>query len=104
MKLKENIRRVLREETKLPAFIRRRYSKEDINELINNVKEAMVQYDDDKHPEDVIHDEVREFMMDKSEFSNPSILDRLNGEDYWVNLSKNEEPLVNYIKSILNIY
>ena len=104
MNIQESIRRILREETKLPAFIRRRYSQEDINELINNVKEAMAQYDDDKHPEDVIYDEVREFMMDKSEFSNPSILDRLNGEEYWVNLSKNEEPLVNYIKSIFNIY
>ena len=105
MNLQETIRRILREETKLPAFIRRRYSQEDIDELISNIKFAIPKYGDDKNIDDVIYDEVREFMMNKSEFGNGTLRNDLVGNEYFTQLSKFEEPLRDYVRSvILNIY
>jgi hypothetical protein len=106
MNLQENIRRILKEETKLPSFIRRRYSEEDIDELISNVKTSIPKYGDDKNIDDVIYDEVREFMMDKSDFGyHGTLRNDLTGNEYYLQLYKFEEPLRDYVKSvILNIY
>jgi len=105
MNLQESIRRILKEETKLPSFIRRRFSEEDINELINNIRFAIPKYGGDKYIDDVIHDEVREFMMNKSEFSNGTLYDNLSNDEWLNQLYKFEEPLRDYVRSvILNIY
>jgi len=102
MNLQESIRRILREETKLPSFIRRRYSEEDIDELISNVKFSIPKYGDDKRIDDVIHDEVREFMMDKSDFGyHGTLRNDLTGNEYYLQLSKFEEPLRDYVKSVI---
>ena len=99
---KELIKRILREESKLPSFIRRRYSEEDIDELISNVKFSIPKYDDDTNIDDVIYDEVREFMMGKSDFGYFGTLRNvLIGNEYFVQLSKFEEPLRDYIKSVI---
>jgi hypothetical protein len=96
------IRRILREETKLPSYIRRRYSEEDIDELISNVKSSIPKYGDDKNIDDVIYDEVREFMMDKSDFGyHGTLRNDLIGNEYFVQLSKFEEPLRDYVRSII---
>lgn len=103
--LQESIRRILREETKLPAFIRRRYSQEDIDELISNIKFAIPKYGDNKNIDDVIYDEVREFMMNKSEFGNGTLRNNLSNDEWLNQLYKFEEPLRDYVRSvILNIY
>ena len=101
MNLQESIRRILREETKRPAFIRRRYSQEDIDELISNIKFAIPTYGDDKNIDDVIYDEVREFMMNKSEFGNGTLRNNLNNDEWLNQLYKFEEPLRDYVKSII---
>ena len=102
MNLQESIRRILKEETKLPSFIRRRYSEEDIDELISNVKTSIPKYDDDKNIDDVIYDEVREFMMDKSDFGyHGTLRNDLTGNEYYLQLYKFEEPLRDYVKSVI---
>ena len=63
-------------------------------------------YGDDKNIDDVIYDEVREFMMDKSDFGyHGTLRNDLTGNEYYLQLYKFEEPLRDYVKSvILNIY
>jgi thioredoxin-like negative regulator of GroEL len=41
MNLQETIRRILREETEIPLFLRRRFSPEDLEWLVNDVKEMI---------------------------------------------------------------
>ena len=102
MNLQESIRRILKEETKLPSFIRRRYSEEDIDELISNIKTSIPKYGDDKYLADVIYDEVREFMMDKSDFGyHGTLRNDLTGNEYYLQLYKLEEPLRDYVKSVI---
>jgi hypothetical protein len=93
--------RILREENKLPSFLRRRFSGEDIDELISNIKFAIPTYGDDKNIDDVIYDEVREFMMNKSEFGNGTLRNNLNNDEWLNQLYKFEEPLRDYVKSII---
>jgi len=103
--LQEQISRILREETKLPSFIKRRFSEEDIYELISDIKFAIPTYGGDEYIDDVIYDEVREFMMNKSEFSNGTLYDNLSNDEWLNQLYKFEEPLRDYVRSvILNIY
>jgi len=52
--------------------------------------------------QDVIEDEIREFLMNKSEFGNGTFLNRSNDE-YHETLYKFEKPLINYFKNILSI-
>jgi len=100
MNLQESIRRTLKEETKLPSFIRRRYSEEDIDGLIANVKYSIPRYGDDKHIDDVIYDEVREFMMYTLDLHGIHP-DDWTGNEYFVQLSKFEKPLRDYVKSVI---
>jgi hypothetical protein len=103
--LQESIRRILKEETKLPSFIRRRFSEKDINELISDIEFAIPTYGGDEYIGDVIYDKVREFMMNKSEFSNGTLYDNLSNDEWLNQLYKFEEPLRDYVRSvILNIY
>ena len=97
--------RILREENKLPSFLRRRFNGEDIDELISNIKFAIPTYGDDKNIDDVIYDEVREFMMNKSEFGNGTLRNNLSNDEWLNQLYKFEEPLRDHVRSIiLNIY
>ena len=103
MNLQENIRRILKEETKLPSFIRRRFSGEDIDELISDIKFAIPRYGDNANIHDVIYDEVREFMMNKSEFGKGTLQDNLSNDEWLNQLYKFEEPLRDYVRSVFNI-
>jgi hypothetical protein len=103
MNLQENIRRILKEETKLPSFIRRRFSEEDINELISDIEFAIPTYGGDEYIDDVIYDEVREFMMNKSEFGKGTLQDNLSNDEWLNQLYKFEEPLRDYVRSVFNM-
>lgn len=97
MKLQEHIRKVLREETEIPLFAKRRFSPEDLEWLANDVKEMI---DDGESLDTAIYDGVREFIKSKK-FSD---IDEFGPEAaYWESYLKYERPLVGYVKNKLNI-
>ena len=100
MNIQENIRRILREETEVPIFIKRRFRKKDLDQLINNIEDAILQYGDDKHIEDAIYDEVREFI---TEFVDYEDWHNMHDNKYWHTWLKYETPLVNYVKTKLKL-
>ena len=99
MNLQESIRKVLREETEVPLFIRRRFKKEDLDQLINNVEHAILRYGED-NVEDVIYEKVREFI---TEFVDYEDWYSMNDNKYWDTYLKYERPLVNYVETKLNL-
>ena len=95
MNLQENIRRILREETELPLFIRRRVSMEELDDLIVDIKNLI---DNGWSKTDAIYASLEEFITYKPSF-------KLYGEtedEYWDSYEKFETPLANYVKSILD--
>ena len=95
MNLQENIRRILREETELPLFIRRRVNIEDLDDLIVDIKNLI---DNGWSKTDAIYASVEDFMMSKGSFNFGG-----NTEDeYWESVEKYETPLVDYVKSKLD--
>ena len=99
MNLQEHIRKVLREETEVPLFIRRRFKKEDLDQLINNVEHAILRYGED-NVEDAIYEKVREFI---TEFVDYEDWYSMNDNKYWDTYLKYERPLVNYVETKLNL-
>ena len=99
MNLQENIRRILKEETEVPLFIRRRFKKEDLDQLINNVEDAILRYGED-NVEDAIYEKVREFI---TEFVDYEDWYSMNDNKYWDTYLKYERPLVNYVETKLNL-
>ena len=99
MNLQESIRKVLREETEVPLFIRRRFKKEDLDQLINNVEHAILRYGED-NVEDAIYEKVREFI---TEFVDYEDWYSMNDNKYWDTYLKYERPLVNYVETKLNL-
>ena len=88
---------VLKEETEVPLFVRRRFSLEDLEWLVNDVKEMI---DDGESLDTAIYDGVREFIKSK----NFSDIDEFGLDaDYWSTYLDYERPLVRYVKSKLNI-
>jgi len=64
MNLQESIRKVLREEYTLPNLIRRRFSEEELYNLVSNVERTFETHRISKqHREDVIDAEVDDFIM-----------------------------------------
>jgi hypothetical protein len=100
MNLQENIRRILREETEVPLFIKRRFNHKDLDQLINDVEDAILRYGDDKHIDDLIYDEVRGFI---TEFVDYEDWYNMNDDKYWDTWLKYETPLVNYVKTKLKL-
>ena len=97
MSIKETIRRILREETELPVFVRRRFSPEDLDWLVNDVKEMI---DDGESLDTAIYDGTREFIKSRK-FTD---IDEFGpDEDYWISYLKYEKPLVDYVKKKLRI-
>jgi len=97
MNLKESIRRILREETEIPLFVRRRFTLEDLEWLVNDVKELI---DYGESLDTAIYDGVREFIKSRK-FSD---IDEFGLEAaYWESYLKYEKPLVRYVKNRLNI-
>ena len=95
MNLQENIRRILREETELPLYIRRRVSMEELDDLILDVKDLI---DSNYDKTDAIYDTVRQFVATKKEFK----FNNETEQGYWDSYIEVEEPLVNYVKTNLH--
>ena len=96
MNLKESIRRILREETELPSYIRRRVNMEELDDLVLDVKELI---DSDYDKTDAIYDTIRQFIATKKSFK----FDYETERQYWDSYIDTEKPLVNYVKTKLNI-
>jgi hypothetical protein len=95
--MRQTIKRILREETEIPLFVRRRFTLEDLERLVNEVKEMI---DDGDSLDTAIYDGIREFIKSK----NFSDIDEFGLDaDYWSTYLDYERPLVRYVKSELNI-
>jgi len=95
--MRQTIKRILREETEIPLFVRRRFTLEDLERLVNEVKEMI---DDGDSLDTAIYDGVREFIKSRK-FSD---IDEFGLDaDYWSTYLDYERPLVRYVKSKLNI-
>jgi hypothetical protein len=95
MNLQESIRRILREESELPIYIRRRVSMEDLDDLVFDVKSLI---DSDYHKIDAIYDTVRQFIASKKSFK----FNNETEQQYWDFYVKIEKPLVDFVKSKLD--
>ena len=95
--MRQTIKRILREETEIPLFVRRRFTLEDLERLVNEVKEMI---DDGDSLDTAIYDGIREFIKSK----NFSDIDEFGLDaDYWSTYLDYERPLVRYVKNELNI-
>jgi hypothetical protein len=97
MKLQEHIRKVLKEETDLPIYIRRRLTQEDLEWLVNDVKELI---DYGESLDTAIYDGTREFIKSRKF---PDIYEFGPDADYWESYLKYERPLVKYVRGRLNL-
>ena len=97
MNLQENIRRILREETEVPAFLIRRFSSEDLDWLVNDVKELI---DYGESLDTAIYDGTREFIKSRKF---PDIYEFGPEADYWESYLRYEKPIVDYVKKKLRI-
>ena len=83
--------------SQLEHFIRRRFSIEDLNKLIEDVTE-LIEYNGDI--ESSVYDAVREFIKE-GKFSD---IDEFGFEqDYWDSYLKYEKPLVEFVKHTLKL-
>ena len=98
MNLQETIRRILREETELPLYIRRRVSLEELDDLVLDVK-SLINSDYDKI--NAIYDTVRQFIASKKYFEKNT--ETGTEQEYWDLYLTMEKPLINYVKTKLNI-
>lgn len=82
----------------LTTFLRRRFSSEDLDWIVNDVKEMI---DEGESVDTAVYDGVREFIKSKK-FSD---IDEFGDEQsYWNSYLMYERPLVTYVKSKLNLY
>ena len=101
MNLQENIRRILREEFKLPNLIRRRFNEEELDKLVSNVERTFETHRiSQQHREDVIDAEVDDFIMNSVYYGEFEDFDDEIYQDIY-NLYR--EPLVDYIKSKIDM-
>ena len=98
MNLQEHVRKVLKEETVLPLYIRRRVSMEELDDLVLDVK-SLINSDYDKI--NAIYDTVRQFIAGKKYFEKNT--ETGTEQEYWDLYLTMEKPLVNYVKTKLNI-
>ena len=83
--------------SQLEHFIRRRFSIDDLNKLIEDVTE-LIEYNGDI--ESSVYDAVREFIKE-GKFSD---IDEFGFEqDYWDSYLKYEKPLVKFVKYTLKL-
>jgi hypothetical protein len=95
MNLQESIRRIIREETILPLYIRRRVSMEELDDLVLDVKSSIdAGYDKTAS----IYDTISQFIASKKEFK----FNNETEQGYWDSYIEVEEPLVNYVKTNLH--
>ena len=83
--------------SQLASFIRRRFSIEELNQIISSVKE---QIEDGESVDTAVYDGVREFIKSKKF---PDIDEFGPEQSYWDTYLMFERPLVAYVKSKLNL-
>ena len=88
---------ILKEETEVPAFLRRRFSSEDLDWLVNDVKELI---DYGESLDTAIYDGTREFIKSRKF---PDIYEFGPEADYWESYLRYEKPIVDYVKKKLRI-
>lgn len=95
MSLRQYIKKILKEEFELPTYIKRRYSPEDLDNLLNNVRFSIASgYEED----DAIYNEIRYFLS-TNKYDDMNL--EGNEQEYWDSYIRYEKPLVNYIKDKL---
>ena len=101
MNIQRHIRRILREENTLPNLIRRRFSEEELDKLVSNVKRTFETHRiSQQHREDVIDAEVDDFIMNSVYYSE---FEDFDDEIYQDIYNQYREPLVDYIKSKIDM-
>jgi len=92
MSLQETIRRILREETELPAYIRRRVSASDIERLVRDVK---ISIRGGKNKSDALYDAVQNFISsNKDQFKDYMwTINHLSSLLEYINSRLNDKPL-----------
>jgi len=111
--LQETIRRILREKTKAPLYIRRRVSASDIERLVRDVK---ISISGGKNKSDALYDAVQNFISsNKEQFKDymwsinhlPSLLtyinSRLDDEPLNESILMEETKLPNYLRRRIDI-
>ena len=96
MNLQESIRRILREETKIPVFIKRRFSPKALEELLDVIRYKIEE--DEQHENDIIYDTVRQFIF---RYRVDDVIMHGTDQEYWESYLKLEKPLIKYVKSEL---
>jgi len=81
----------------LTTFLRRRFSLEDLNWIVNDVKEMI---DEGESLSTAVYDGVREFIQSKKF---PDIDESGSVQSYWDSYMAYERPLVAFVKSQLNL-
>jgi hypothetical protein len=84
-------------ESQLPLFLKKRFSHEELQTLLNDVKKLL---DDNMTDEDAIYYGVRELIKSKKL---PEIDEFGDDESYWFSYLKYEKPLVAFVKSKLGL-
>ena len=87
--------------SQLASFIRRRFSIEELNQIISSVKERIKVYgEDDESVDTAVYDTIRHYLSLK----NPSdISDDGVEQQYWDSYIKYETPLVEFVKYTLGL-
>ena len=91
MNLQQTIRRILREETELPSYIRRRVNMEELDDLVLDVKSLI---DSGYDKTSAIYDTIRQFIATKKSFKFKDETE----QEYWDSYIVVEKPLVKYVK------
>ena len=85
----------------LTSFLKRRFSIEQLDELLERVQEEMKNNDEIElinKPEHVIYNIVREFIA-----YNVDIVDEGGEQEYWDSYLEYEIPLIEFVRSSLNL-
>jgi hypothetical protein len=95
--LKENNMKYIINHSQLASFIRRRFSIEELNQIISSVKE---QIEDGESVDTAVYDTIRHYLSLKK----PSdISDDGAEQQYWDSYIKYETPLVEFVKYTLGL-
>ena len=81
----------------LTTFLKRRFSVEDLNRIVNDVKEMI---DGGESVENAVYDGIRDLIKSKRF---PDIDEFADDATYWDQYLMYEKPLVSYVKSKLNL-
>ena len=94
--LMESIRRVLKEESEIPVFLKRRFTPKVLDELLDVIRYKIEE--GEQHENDIIYGTVRQFIyrcrMD-------DVIMHNTDQEYWESYLNLEKPLIQYVKSML---